>query len=145
MGTEIANLPPMIRNYGQSLAPQAASMHRAWIGVRVEALLDGYWQSRPSEMVKEEILADWMATLDAFDRDEITCACREWLRDNPRAKPRPGDIAAIVQRDRAMALADWKAKQPTLELPKPAPVSKERAAEILKAAGFRVNKFGGAE
>lgn len=120
-------------------------MHRAWIGVRVEALLDGYWQSRPSEMVKEEILADWMATLDAFDRNEITAACREWLRDNPRAKPRPGDIAEIIQRERGRALIEWRAKTAQPEPPRLEPVSREAAAEILKANGFRVNKFGGVE
>ena len=131
MTTAVSTSTPPIQLYGQSLPPPERSKHRAWIGLRVEALLEHYWQSRPSEAVKAEVFADWMAALEAFTRDEIMAACREWARDGNR-KPRPADIREIVLRERGKVAA---------RLPKPAepprePVSPERARAILAEAGL---------
>jgi hypothetical protein len=69
----------------------------AWIGVRVEALLDGYWRDKPHQSIKEEIIADWIAALEFFSQDEIRKACREYLSSDRRdKKPKPGDIRAII-------------------------------------------------
>ena len=77
------------------------------------------------------MFADWMAALEAFTREEIMAACREWARDGQR-KPRPSDIREIVLRERGKVLA---------QLPKPPepqrePVSAERAREIMAEAGL---------
>ena len=124
-----------IQLYGQSLPPHERSKHRAWIGLRVEALLEHYWQSRPSEAVRAEVMADWMAALEAFTRDEIMAACREWARDCNR-KPRPADIREIVLRERGKVVA---------QLPKPAepprkPQSSEERARIVRETLGRVGK-----
>jgi hypothetical protein len=124
-----------IQLYGQSLPPPERSKHRAWIGLRVEALLEHYWQSRPSEAVKAEVFADWMAALEAFTREEIMGACREWARDGQR-KPRPADIREIVLRERGKLAA---------RLPKPPEPERERvtpeaAAAIMRAAGVTVKR-----
>jgi hypothetical protein len=132
----------MIRHFGQSLTPPERSTHRAWIGVRVEALLDGYWHNRPSEVVKQEILRDWMDLLDGFTRDEVTDACRAWLRDKPRLKPTPGDIAQLVTEARGRALARWRASRPPEPEPERQPISKERAAELMAQAGFTPRRMG---
>ena len=142
MTTEIAKHQTQnpIQRYGQSLAPQDRSKHRAWIGVRVEALLDGYWQNRPHEAVKEEILADWMDGLEAFTPGEIRAACREWLGSNPRRKPNVGDIRGIVLAARQKAVAAAPKPEP---VPERKPVTAEAAQEILAKAGFAPKHMGG--
>lgn len=70
----------------------------------MEALLEHYWQSRPSDAVKAEVFADWMAALEAFTREEIMAACREWAAEGNR-KPRPADIRDIVLRERGKVVA----------------------------------------
>lgn len=133
MGTEIANLPPTIQRYGQSLEPQARLKHRLWIGLRVEALLDGYWQSRPDEAVKAEIMADWIDGLETYTPDEIRTACRSWLRDNPRRKPNVGDIANAIDAVRGRVLAAYRASQP-----KPQPQQVQPSFEERRAAAQRI-------
>lgn len=146
------NLPPTIRLYAQSLSPQECTSHRAWIGVRVEALLDGYWQNRPSDLVKAEILADWMDALQNFSPDEIRAGCRDYLssQDCDR-KPKPGDIRDMINRRRAAELAKWRASQPAAESVQPErTVSDEEMERRRKfgaevAARFaRTNTVGGA-
>lgn len=103
--------------------------HRLWIGLRVEALLDGYWQTRPDEAVKAEIMADWIDGLEGYTPDEIRTACRSWLRDNPRRKPNVGDIAGSIDAVRGRVLAAYRAS-----LPKPAPEPKPPVEERRAAA-----------
>ena len=128
MGTEVTNLPPTIQLYGQSLEPQARLKHRLWIGLRVEALLDGYWQNRPDESVKAEIVGDWIDGLEAFTPEEIRDACRVWLRDHPRQKPNVGDVSRLVQYERATALAAYRASLPPPKERELAPVEERRAS-----------------
>ena len=97
-------------NYGSSLSPQELSQHSAWIGVRVQALLDPYWDRRPSDLVLAEIVMDWMDGLSGYSQDEIRDACRAYQRGPNRGrKPVPGDILAILAADRrAKAPVDRK-------------------------------------
>lgn len=101
-----------ILHFGQSLQPPERFKHRAWIGVRVEALLDGYWTARPSDPVREQIMLDWIDVLDQFTRDEITRACRQWVSDNPRRKPNFGDIRQVILQERAEVRAKNRAPEP---------------------------------
>ena len=105
--------------------------------MRVEALLDGYWQNRPHEAVKEEIIADWMDGLETFTPDEIRAACRSWLGENPRRKPNVGDIRAIVLASRRKAVTP-KPPEPKLE-----PVTAAAAQDIVAKAGFAPKRMGG--
>ena len=101
MGTEIA---PFLTTplYARSLPPQEAVKHRVWIGIRVEAMLDGYWNSRPSDAVKAEIMADWMDALENFHPDEIRNACRAYVEGQNRdRKPKTGDIVDLIVSKRA--------------------------------------------
>lgn len=111
--------------------------------MRVEALLDGYWQSRPSDAVKAEIMADWMDALVNFSPDEIRAACREYLNGPDHArKPKPGDISALVQQSRAAELARFRASKPKREerrftaLDVPVEERRRAAAEILAQFGM---------
>jgi hypothetical protein len=125
-GTAVAAVHPQIRHYGQSLSQHECDKHRAWIGIRIEALLDGYWQARPSDAVKAEMMADWMSALETFDPDEIRAACREYLSGpDCRTKPKPGDIRKICLKARAAAMP------PRRSDPEPdrRPISEERRKE----------------
>jgi hypothetical protein len=94
-------------------------------------LLDGYWQSRPDEVVKREILRDWIDMLDGYSQDEITSACREWLREQPRKKPNAGDIRAIIQRGRAEIVAKHKASL-WIKEERPERVSADTATRLMR-------------
>ena len=119
MGTEIATdrlKAAGIVNYASLLSPQDRSEFLAWIGVRIEALLEPYWDKRPSDLVKAEILMDWMDGLKAFTPDEIRMGCREYLNGPDRArKPKPGDISNLIGADRRRRLA--LIKQPEIHAP----------------------------
>jgi hypothetical protein len=126
-----------IQLYAQSISPQECAKHRAWIGVRVEALLDGYWQSRPGDLVKAEILADWMDALQNFTPDEIRRACRDYLSGpDCQRKPKPGDIRALVIKARQAVVASLP-KQP-----EPEPNRSQRAdpAKIADIVGSFVRQ-----
>lgn len=73
--------------------------HRANICLRMEAFLaNGYWQDlNMSEEVKTIILADWADALQDWSMDRIKAALITWQDDNPRLKPTPGDIKAILK------------------------------------------------
>lgn len=83
-----------------SLLPHERDQHRARIAVDVEIVLDGYWQSRPSDLVKAGILADWMDTLEDWHVDQIRFALRKWRDMNPSKKPNPSHILAILKGER---------------------------------------------
>lgn len=104
--TEVTEPTPMTRHYGQSLPPHECDRHRAEIAVEVEAILDGYWQQRPSDPVKVRILANWMDALEAFEIAEVRLGLRQWVEHNPRRKPNFGDVLAIVRANR------WQGCQP---------------------------------
>ncbi len=130
----------MTGHYSSSLTSQDRSKHLAWIGVRVEALLDGYWRADVSDPVKGMVLADWISALEAFSPDEITAACREWLNAEPRRKPKPGDIRRIILNNRAKAIPPRYSERPQ-DRSTPSP---EQAEIILRKAGFKPRRFGSA-
>lgn len=130
-----------IQHYGQSLPPQQCVEHRAWIGVAVEALLDGYWDKRPDDVVKAEIFSDWMDGLQAFTPDEIRLARRAYLGDSKlcRSKPKVGDIRRIVLAERAKQLAALpKPVEPPREVA--TPEQRARSNDILAQAGFATRR-----
>lgn len=115
------------------MPPRKVDEHRAFIGIRAEALLDPYWDKRPSDLVKGEILMDWMDALQMFTPDEIRAASRAYLNGpDCRSKPKPGDIRALIVKDRSARLAAIpKPPEPQRTGPRAAP---EKIAEIV--AGF---------
>lgn len=133
-----------MQHFGQSLPQQERFKHRAWIGVRVEALLGNYWRDRPHEAVIKEMMGDWIDALEWFSRDEITAACRSYLNSDDRARrPRPGDIRAICEAARAPAIRAFRDRERRRAEPERPAVSAEdmeqrrrAAAEILRNAGF---------
>lgn len=103
---------PLTEHYGQSLTRQDRSKHRAWIGVRVEALLDPYWNNRPSDVVKAEMMREWMDGLDGFTETEIRAACDAWNRDTKNSKPRVGHIIEAIRLERLRLSPKREANEP---------------------------------
>jgi len=87
----------------QLLSPHEQDAHRARIGLEVEIVLDGYWQSRPSDVVKVGILADWMDELEDWSIDQIRWALRKWRSLNASKKPNPGHISQVLKGERGKA------------------------------------------
>lgn len=107
--------------------------------MRIEALLDGYWNSRPSEAVKAEILGDWMDALENYHPDEIRAACKRYLEGpNRDRKPKTGDITEMLVGNRSEIRRSLP--KPAEPMPSALDVSVEdrrRSAEqILKSFGY---------
>jgi hypothetical protein len=124
MGTELTT-----GHFGLSLTPQERDRHRAWIGLRVEAMLDGYWQSSPPALVKAEILKDWMSALEWFTQDEITAACRKW--DGGR-KPRTHDIRDLIMAERGRHVKPKPPEPRKTITPEEMEHRRKVAAEVLR-------------
>jgi len=103
-------------------------------------LLDGYWQNKPTALIKREIIADWVIGLEVFSPDEITTSCRKWLAAEPRKKPNVGDIAQIILAERGAL--HHRQTPPQQEMPKPDRVTAEQATNILNEVGFKPRRFG---
>lgn len=115
------------------------------MGVRAEATLGDYWERFPSDVVKAEIIKDWIAILSPYSPAEILTACREWKAQNPRLRPGPGDVAGLID----AARGQWHRAQPKLP-PEPVRVvtaeemeqRRKVAADILRQTGF-AKRVGG--
>lgn len=120
-----------------SLPPQELDKHRAWIGVKVEAVLHGYWQSSPAPMVKAEIVKGWMDALQNYTKPEIIAAFSKHVADNPNKRPNEGHIRGLIISARSDAVAAIpKPPEPERE----PPATKEQAAAILNAVGFSIRR-----
>lgn len=81
------------------------------MAARVEALLAHYWRDG-DEFTAEAMLADWVDALKNLPREAIEAAVASWLQDEPRIKPRPGDIVARA-REWSAARIDASTRQAT--------------------------------
>jgi hypothetical protein len=121
-----------------SLKSHDLDKHRAWIAVKSEAVLGGYWQTTPPAVVKAEMIAGWMDALQDYTKPEIIRAFSLHVSDNPNKRPNEGHIRQIILSNRAAEIAaEPKAPEP----PRPAPATPEQAAKILAEVGFQPRKF----
>lgn len=104
-------------------------------------ILQGYWQSEMAPEVKAGVMADWADELQDWTIEQVRWGLRQWRRDNPRRKPNPADVLAILKEQRGKTemakLAAIAPPQPE----RPEPVSAERAASILAEVGFNVRRI----
>lgn len=118
--------------------------HRKQVSFETEVILQGYWQAEMSPEVKAGVMADWADELQDWTIDQVRWGLRQWRRDNPRRKPNPADVLAILKDQRGKTeIAKLAA------LPKPAPevrepISADRANAILSEVGFKVRRIEGA-
>lgn len=126
-----------------------------WLAARVASLLSPYYEKDTPQGVRVMEAEDWVVCLSGSPRWAIDAAARWWKGpENERRHRRPmeGDIAARVAIEmdavRAARIKIAAFDAGLAALPKPteptrAPVTAERAAEIMAAAGFSPKTFGG--
>lgn len=74
--------------------PVNAGQHATWIAGRAQTLLSHYFSPDLSPEVVEAAIDDWVKALVGFPKQAIEFACEGYLRDQPRRRPTPGDIAS---------------------------------------------------
>lgn len=128
------------RSYAQSLGSQERFKHRAFVAFRVEALLDGYWNNRPEDAVRDMILSDWVDALEDFAPEEIDAACKAYLRGPDRArKPKTGDLVdwMVARRTEIRRSLPKPPEPPSPVLTVPQEERRRQAEAILKSFGYR--------
>lgn len=63
-------------------------------------MLSAYFDPSESEEVKAGLLAWFCDELQDWKHEQVVWGLREWNRENPRRRPTPGDIVAILKRAR---------------------------------------------
>lgn len=119
------------------------------IMARVGALLEPYYDKGTPRSIREIEMEDWADALEEYPYWAIERAAKWWKSaDNPDRRKRPieGDIVARCKVEtmviRACKMAGGKpvlARSSVNEDRKP--VSRERAAEIMREAGFQPKRF----
>lgn len=135
-------LPAPTPELTKSLSPQDLQDHRARIAFEVETVLSAYFQPHEDERIKASQLSWWCDELQDWTAEQVVWALRKWNSENPSRRPTPGHIVAICKAERG---GKYAASVKPTKPQDPQPVSKEAAQEILKNAGFKVNRFGGVE
>ena len=135
-----AKVPPATPLLSKSLSPQELSDHREKIAFNVKVILSAYFQPHEAEEIRAAQLAWWCDELQDWTQEQVVWALRKWNRDNPRARPTPGDIVSIMKEARGRRIA--------AQLPKPSPdpikpITQEERAHRAKVAAEILGKFAG--
>jgi hypothetical protein len=87
---------------------------------------------------------DWADVLESLPQDAIQKACVQFLRDNPRKRPTPGAIYELARSH--IPKPERKRSASVVSIaPERERISAERAAQIMRDAGFAPRKFGDME
>ena len=125
------------------MSQQALHDHRAGIASEVRVVLSAYFQPSEASEIRAAQLAWWCDELQDWTREQVVWGLRQWNRDNPRARPTPGDILALMKTMRGKKEAEkLKAIAPPPE-PERKPMTAEKAAAIMAEVGFKPKTFGG--
>lgn len=118
--------------------------HRAKIAFEVEVVMEGYWKNDLAPELKAAVMADWSDELEDWTIDQVRWGLRQWRRENPRYKPNPGNVLAILKEQRGKTEMAKLAALPRPEPERRKPVTPERASRILAEVGFRPRRIEGA-
>ncbi|WP_304189121.1 hypothetical protein [Lentibacter algarum] len=88
------------------------------------------------------MLNDWMDVLKSFTPKEIEVACKSWLTENDRKKPKPADIYNLMVSGRTR----YREKQEDAEPARQEAVQRtdderDRADEMLRKAGYSIKRM----
>lgn len=135
-----------------SLQPPERDLHRAEIGVVIDAMLTSWFQPTLSEAAATAAMVDWMDELQGFSPKLIRQAFVNYRSEDavgarregraPR-RPNPAQIRLICAELWGKRVIE-KAKVEGLLAapePRPEPVSKERAAQIMAEVGFHPKRI----
>ncbi len=136
MGTELARveIPAPTPQIAKSLSPQELQDHRAKIAFEVRTHVKFYERD---ERVIAARLSWWCDELQDWAQEQVVFALRKWNRDKPDSEPTPGHILAMMKDLRGRKVAASLPKQEPLAIERQ-PVSRERAAEIMREAGIAI-------
>ena len=121
-----APLPSPTPQIAKSLSQPALQEHRAKIAFEVRVALSAYFDPSESDEVKAGLLAWFCDELQDWKHEQVVWGLREWNRENPRRRPTPGDIVAILKRARGEKYAKQVASTKVAE---PQPVITEEARQ----------------
>lgn len=148
MGNEIATrdqYPAPTPQIAKSLSQQELHDHREKIAFEVKTHVEFY--ERDDRVIAAK-LSWWCDELQDWTQEQVVWALRQWNRDSPDKRPTPGHILGIMTAMRGKREAARLAALPKHQEPERTPVTAERAAEIMAAAGFAPGfvpkTFGGA-
>lgn len=130
------DLPTVTPEVTKSLSPQEVEGHRAKIAFEVRTVLSVYFQPHEDDAVRAGQLAWWCDELEDWEQEQVVWSLRKWNRDKPRIRPTPGDILAILNKQRGQAEVKRAAARAE-SIPQPDPTSeitpedKARRAELV--------------
>ena len=132
-----------MNDWKQPCAPPNGSTGKrnsGWLAGRITTLLSHYYTPDIPATLSEAAMVDWLAVLDGLPTDDIERACMDYLREQPRRRPTPGDIRQRVLAKRAWA-EKYRAPVVPIEAPSRERVTPEAANAILAEAGFRPRRM----
>lgn len=137
MGNEIARLyPAPTPQIARSLSPQGLEDHRRAIASEVKTVLSAYFQPHEADEIKAAQLAWWCDELQDWTREQVVWGLRQWNRDNPRARPTPGDILSILKAMRGKKEAERIALAAPIPQTDRKPLTADERRAIAVAAGL---------
>jgi len=132
-----------MNDWKQPCAPPNGSTGKrnsGWLAGRITTLLSHYYTPDIPATLSEAAMVDWLAVLDGLPTDDIERACMDYLREEPRRRPTPGDIRQRVLAKRAWA-EKYRAPVVQIDAPSRERVTPEAANAILAEAGFRPRRM----
>lgn len=133
-------LPPPTPQVARSLSQPELEEHRTLIAFDVRLTLHAYYDPDESAEVKAGLLAWFCDELEDWKHKQVVWALRAWNRDNPRRRPTPGDITALLKRARGEKMAAEIRRQQA-ELVQPQPMTPERHAEVSAELADKLGAF----
>ena len=97
-------------------------------------MLQGYWHTEMPAPLKAAVLADWADELEDWPLEQVRWGLREYRRENPRRKPNPGDILAVLKKRRGQEYAAKAAALPKADNFAPVITDEARARNAAKVA-----------
>ena len=101
-----AEIPAPTPELTKSLPPQERIEHRQEIAFEVKTVLSAYFQPHEDDEVKASQLAWWCDELEDWTREQVVYGLRQWNAKNPRLRPTPGDITALLKQIRGERMAE---------------------------------------
>lgn len=132
----------------KSLGLQDLAKHQAMVAVELEVLAKKFdrfgWDRDRNSPAHDRLLMDWIEALQDFPINEVRDACKRAVLDNPGKMPNEGHVRAEIMKARREWLLANPPRKPEPE-PERKPVSPERRAEIMAAAGYTPKRMDAAE
>jgi hypothetical protein len=106
------------------------------------------WDRDRGSAAHDRLVMDWMDALQDYPLDEVKAACRAAVIASPRHMPNEGAVIAEIMAARKRHVASLPKPHVPFIVAKDELSADERrrvAEDAMRAAGFAVKRFGGAE